>query len=54
MTPKASGGFTYRAIHQFSQATGDGANPGSAFILDREWQPLWGHPERRQGLRHRF
>src|SRR5580700_10116047 len=34
MTPKAGGGFTYRAVHQFSQATGDGANPGSAFILD--------------------
>ena len=36
LTPKAGGGFTYRAIHQFSQATGDGANPGSAFILDAE------------------
>ena len=34
LTPKASGGFTYQAIHQFSQATGDGANPGSAFVLD--------------------
>ncbi len=34
MTPKAGGGFTYQAIHQFSQATGDGANPGSALIFD--------------------
>jgi len=34
MTPKAGGGFTYQAIHQFSQATGDGANPSSAFVLD--------------------
>jgi|HubBroStandDraft_2_1064218.scaffolds.fasta_scaffold01339_4 hypothetical protein len=34
LTPKASGGFTFHTIHQFSQATGDGANPGPAFILD--------------------
>ena len=34
LTPKASGGFTFHTIHQFSQATGDGANPGPALILD--------------------
>jgi hypothetical protein len=34
LTPKASGGFTFHTIHQFSQATRDGANPGPAFILD--------------------
>jgi hypothetical protein len=34
LTPKASGGFTFHTIHQFSAATGDGASPGSAFILD--------------------
>ena len=36
LAPKASGGFTFRTIHTFSQATGDGANPGSAFVLDAE------------------
>jgi hypothetical protein len=34
LTPKASGGFTFHTIHQFSAAMGDGASPGSAFILD--------------------
>jgi len=34
LTPKASGGFTFHTIHQFSAATGDGASPGPAFILD--------------------
>jgi hypothetical protein len=36
MTPKAGGGFTLKTIHQFSQATGDGANPSSALIFDAE------------------
>src|SRR5580704_3799948 len=36
MTPKASGGFTFHTIHTFSQAMGDGANPGSAVVLDAE------------------
>jgi hypothetical protein len=36
MMPKAGGGFTLKTIHQFSQATGDGANPSSALIFDAE------------------
>jgi uncharacterized repeat protein (TIGR03803 family) len=36
MTAKASGGFTFRTIHQFSQATGDGSNPRSAVVFDAE------------------
>ena len=34
LTPKAGGGVTYQEIHQFSQATGDGSNPGSALLVD--------------------
>jgi uncharacterized repeat protein (TIGR03803 family) len=36
LTPKAGGGFTFKTIHQFSQATGDGSNPGSAVVFDAE------------------
>jgi uncharacterized repeat protein (TIGR03803 family) len=36
LKPKAGGGVTFQTIHQFSQARGDGANPGPAFILDAE------------------
>jgi len=36
LTPKASGGFTFRTIHTFSQPTGDGANPDSAVVFDAE------------------
>jgi hypothetical protein len=36
MTLKAGGGFTFQTIHQFSQATGDGSNPGSALLFDAE------------------
>jgi len=36
LTRKASGSFTFRTIHTFSQPTGDGANPGSAVVFDAE------------------
>jgi len=39
LTPKAGGGFTFRTIHGFSAATGDGANPGSAVVFDSEGTP---------------
>jgi uncharacterized repeat protein (TIGR03803 family) len=34
LTPKASGGFTFRTIHTFSQAAGDGGNPAGSVVLD--------------------
>jgi hypothetical protein len=36
LTPKAGGGLTFRTIHGFSQAAGDGANPSSAVVFDSE------------------
>src|SRR5579863_10501983 len=36
LTPKAGGGFTFRTIHGFSQASGDGGNPSSAVVFDSE------------------
>jgi hypothetical protein len=34
MSPDSSGGFKFQTIHQFSQATDDGANPGSSVVFD--------------------
>jgi uncharacterized repeat protein (TIGR03803 family) len=34
MSPDSSGGFKFQTIHQFSQATGDGGNPGSSVVFD--------------------
>ena len=34
MSPNSSGGFKFQTIHYFSQATGDGANPGSSVVFD--------------------
>jgi hypothetical protein len=34
MSPDSSGGFRFQTIHQFSQATGDGGNPGSSVVFD--------------------
>jgi hypothetical protein len=34
MSPDASGGFRFQTIHQFSQATGDGSDPGSSVVFD--------------------
>jgi hypothetical protein len=34
MSPDSNGGFKFQTIHQFSQATGDGANPGSSVVFD--------------------
>jgi hypothetical protein len=34
LSRKAGGGVTFQKIHQFSQASGDGGNPGSAVIFD--------------------
>ncbi len=34
LTPNAGGRLTFQTIHGFSQATGDGANPGSAVVFD--------------------
>jgi hypothetical protein len=36
LIPKAGGGFTFQTVHQFSQATGDGSNPGSAVVFDTD------------------
>jgi hypothetical protein len=54
LIPKASGGFTFQSIHQFSQATGDGANPGSAMILDAEGNLYGVTPNGRCRLWHRL
>ena len=34
LTLSAGGGFAFQTIHQFSQSTGDGSNPGSAVVFD--------------------
>jgi uncharacterized repeat protein (TIGR03803 family) len=34
LTPKASGGFTFKTIHGFSQANADGGNPAGSVVLD--------------------
>jgi uncharacterized repeat protein (TIGR03803 family) len=36
LTPNASSGFTFRTIHGFSQANGDGGNPSSAVVFDSQ------------------
>ena len=34
LTPDASGGFTFKTIHAFSQAKGDGGNPAGSVVFD--------------------
>ena len=43
LTPNAGGRLTFQTIHGFSQATGDGANPGSAVVFDSKGN-LYGPP----------